>query len=352
MSVVFEESDFSSKTGKYVLRQIDKKVSKSGDSMTRDLDMQTNFVHSTAIPNDNSDLVNKKYVDDEDNKKLSLTGGTMSGDITIGNNKIWSTSDPTGDKHLARKKYVDDADDLRLSLSGGRMTGDIIIDDHRIWSTSNPTHDRHLARKIYVDERDNLKLNLTGGTMGGDINMGNHHIIHASNYIPSSDRHGVNKKYVTNWSLPNLLTNLYTLQMDDKGIFEVKDDVNYIEYTGSNKKVEKLFNLSRHEDFNLTQTDSNKQSFFKKSTINNNFYCIQYLGSDSNNLHLMSNQDILSNQHLNFYFVYGLKSLNSSNNEVSLFKITSNETTSQSLPFDFGVSYRNSLLYITNSSRN
>ena len=55
---------------------------------------------------------------------------------------------------------------------------------------------------------------------------------------------------------------------------------------------------------------------------------------------------------MNFYFVYGLKSLNSTNNEVSLFKITDNATTSQPTPFDFGISYRNSLLYITNSSQN
>ena len=60
-------------------------------------------------------------------------------------------------------------------------------------------------------------------------------------------------------------------------------------------------------------------------------------------------QDILSNQHLNFYFVYGLKSLNSSNNEMSLFKITDNETVSQTDPFNFDISYRNSFLYITNS---
>ena len=120
--------------------------------------------------------------------------------------------------------------------------------------------------------------------------------------------------------------------MDDEGIFDVKDDVDYIEYTGSNKKVEKLLNLSRKKDWNFKQDDTNKQPFFKKSTINNNFYCIQYLGSNSNNLHLVSIQDILSNQHLNFYFVYCLKSLNSSTtNEVSLFKITDDATSSHLL---------------------
>ena len=66
--------------------------------------------------------------------------------------------------------------------------------------------------------------------MTGDLNMGNHNILHASNYVPSSDHHVVNKKYATNFSLPNTVANLYTLQMDD--------DVSSIVYTRSNKKVE------------------------------------------------------------------------------------------------------------------
>ena len=207
------------------------------------------------------------------------------------------------------------------------------------------------TKKVVLTQLDK-KLSKTGGVMTGDLDMGNNHILHAANYTPSSDRHVVTKKYVINFSLANTVANIYNLQMDDEGIFNVKDDVDFIEYTGSNKKVEKRLNLSRKKDWNFKQDDTNKQPFFKKSTINNNFYCVQYLGSNSNNLHLVSTQDILSNQHLNFYFVYGLKSLNSSHNEVSLFKITSNETTSNPLPFDFGVSYQNSLLYLTNSSRN
>ena len=194
-----------------------------------------------------------------------------------------------------------------------------------------------------MDERDNLKLNLSGGTMSGDINMGNHHIIHATNYTPSSDQHVVNKKYM----IPNTVANIYTLQMDDEGIFDVKDDTSSVEYEGSTKKINKFLNLSRNNDWFFKQDDSNKKPLFKKSTINNNFYCVQYLGSNTNNLHLSTLQDILSNQYLNFYFVYGLKSLK---NEVSLFKITPDETSNHILAFDYGVSYNHSSLYITNSS--
>ena len=175
----------------------------------------------------------------------------------MNNKKLLNLKDPFDSKDSVHKKHVDDADNLKLNTSGGRMSGDIIVDDHRIWSTSNPTHDRHLARKIYVDERDNLKLNISGGTMTGDINMGNHHIIHALNYTPSSDQHVVNKKYVTNYSKPNILMNLYNLQSEDEGIFNVMDDPHSVEYDGSTKKIQNLFNFSKTKDWDFTQSNAN-----------------------------------------------------------------------------------------------
>ena len=398
------DKDLSCK--KYVDDQDSRKLSLTGGTMTGNLNMGSNKVLSSATPSNNNDLTTKSYVDGNflgktkesylgsnkdtlkadiytknfqvfckqnpntddsltrkkyiyDNflemEKVSWLGTDRSKikrDIYTDQKQVLTSRDPDYQDALSRKKYVDDRDNTRLSLSGGTMTGDITIGNNKIISSTNPTLQTHLTRKKYVDTQLNTKLSKTGGTMTGDLDMGNHHIIHAANYSPSSNQHSVNRKYVTNWSIPNTVANIYNLQMDDEGIFDVKDDYNYIEYTGSNKKVEKLLNLSRKKDWNFKQDDTNKQPFFKKSTINNNFYCIQYLGSNSNNLHLSTSQDILSNQHLNFYFVYGLKSLNSTNNEVSLFKITSNETTSRPLPFSFGVSYWNSLLYITNSSRN
>ena len=111
MSVVFEE-DFFSKTKSYILTEFDKKVTKSGDQMTGDLDMQTNFIHSTAIPNDDSDLVNKKYVDDSDATKLNLSGGNMTGDVNMQNHKLTNLKNLTDSKDAMHKKYVDDANNL------------------------------------------------------------------------------------------------------------------------------------------------------------------------------------------------------------------------------------------------
>ena len=278
MSVVFEE-DFSGKTKKYILKEFDKKVSKSGDQMTGDLDMQTNFIHSTAIPNDDSDLMNKKYVDDTDNRKLNLSGGNMTGDVNMQGNKLTNLKDPMDPKDSTHRKYVDDADNLRLSISGGRMTG--------------------------------------------DLDMGNH-IIHALNYSPLSNQHSVNRKYLVNWSWPNTVSNLYLLEMDDEGIFETRDDTSNITYAGSSKKISQLLNLGRKENWNLEQGDDNKKPLFKKSTVNNKFWCLQYLGSNSSNLHLSSTINLLQS-HLNVFIVYALKSKNSLQNELSLFKINDKE---------------------------
>ena len=338
------------------------------DTLKADIYTKNFQVFCKQNPNTDDSLTRKKYIYDNflEMEKVSWLGTDRSKikrDIYTDQKQVLTSRDPDYQDALSRKKYVDDRDNTRLSLSGGTMTGDITIGNNKIISSSDPTLETHLTRKKYVDDRNNAtlqviytksneKLSLIGGTMTGDLDMGNHNILHAANYVLSSDQHVVNRKYVTNWSLPNTVANIYNLQMDDEGIFEIKDDIDYIEYTGSDKKIEKLLNLSRKKDWEFTQSDTNKQPLFKKSTINNNFYCIQYPASNAYNFHLSTSQDILSNQHLNFYFVYGLKSLNLSHNEVSLFKITSNETTNQLLPFDFGVSYRNSFLYITNSSRN
>ena len=289
---------------KYIDDQDSKQVSKSGDSMTGDLDMQTNFIYSTAIPNDNSDLTNKKYVDDEDGKKVSKNGDTMSGNLNMGNNKIQNLKQPVDSKDAANRKYVDDA--------------------------------------------NNLKLSLSGGTMRGNLDMNGYHIIHASNYTPSSNNHVVNKKYVTHWTLPNTVSNLYLLQMDDQGMFEIKDDVSNISYIGNSKKVNSLLNLSRKENWNLKQSVSNKKPFFKKSTVNNKFHCIQFPGSNSNNLNLNSSVNLLQS-YLNVFVVYALKSKNASQNETCLFKINDRETSQTQVSNYYGVSFIQNKFCVTNA---
>lgn len=66
---------------------------------------------------------------------------------------------------------------------------------------------------------------------------------------------------------------------------------------------------------------------------------------------MSSGQDIISNHHLNFYFVYGLKSLNTAqNDEVSLFKITDQSASSSRITNAFGLSYINGHVYVSNAN--
>ena len=79
---------------------------------------------------------------------------------------------------------------------------------------------------------------------------------------------------------------------------------------------------------------------------------MEYPSSSAYNLHFVTSQDILSSRYLNFYVVYDLKSINtSSSDEVSLFKITTDETTSNKLNDDYGLSYISSTMYIGNSDK-
>ena len=265
MSFVFE--DFSGKTKSFILNELAKKLNTEGDQMTGDLDMQTNFVHSTAIPNDNSDLVNKKYVNDEDTKKLSLTGGTMTGDITIGNNKIWSTSDPTGDKHLTRKKYVDDRDNVTLQV---------------------------------VYSKANEKLSLTGGTMTGDLNMGSHKII--KNSDPTEDTQLTRKKYVDDQDKQLNLIQSYILNSDFTFYGEIMDLPSYLKYVGSTKKVEIWYNQSRISNENFTETDPRKQPMIKDSHFFPNKKVLYFYGCDKKlTLNLNINTQSGKKDYLNFF---------------------------------------------------
>ena len=285
---------------KYVDDRDNTRLPLSGGTMTGDITIGSNKIITTSDPTDNNHLTRKKYVDDEDNK-VSKNGDSMTGDLDMQTNFIHSAAIPNDDSDLVNKKYVDDADATKLNLSGGNMSGDVNMQNHKLTNLKDPVDSKDSMHKKYIDDANNLKLSLSGGIMSGDLDMGNHNILHAANYVPSSDHHVVTKKYVTNFSFANTVANIYNLQMDDEGIFDVKDDDNYIEYTGSNKKVEKLLNLSRKKDWNFTQDDTNKQPLFKKSTINNNFYCIQYLGSNSNNLHLNTSRHFIQST-LEFLF--------------------------------------------------
>lgn len=78
--------DAANKT--YVDNQDALKLSKSGDTMSGNLDMDSNSITNLLAPTNDGDAANKLYADNASNDKLPLAGGTMSGAIDMGTNNI------------------------------------------------------------------------------------------------------------------------------------------------------------------------------------------------------------------------------------------------------------------------
>lgn len=65
-------------------------------------------ITNLAYPSAFGDAANKGYVDNQDALKVSKSGDTMSGDLNMGTNRITSLSSPALFNDAATKQYVDD----------------------------------------------------------------------------------------------------------------------------------------------------------------------------------------------------------------------------------------------------
>ena len=93
---------------KYVNNKLNLKLTKSGDGMSGELDMNDNKIIDLKTPTDNADATTKKYVDNKHALTLLKSGGTMTGEINMGDDKITDLATPTNNSDAATKKYVDD----------------------------------------------------------------------------------------------------------------------------------------------------------------------------------------------------------------------------------------------------
>ena len=132
---------------------VDGKVSKSGDTMTGNLDLSGNRVMNVPFsPTDTSDAVNAAYVvrgDLDVEQKTVLRDGTqaMTGNLDMDNHYINNLPNPVHDQDAVTKTYAD----TKMSRSGGTMMGDIQMTDNRITGLSDPVNNQDAATKWYVD---------------------------------------------------------------------------------------------------------------------------------------------------------------------------------------------------------
>ena len=132
---------------------VDGKVSKSGDTMTGNLDISGNRVMNVSFsPTDTSDAVNAAYVvrgDLDVEQKTVLRNGTqaMTGNLDMDDHYINNLPNPVHDQDAVTKTYAD----TKMSRSGGTMMGDIQMTDNRITGLSDPVNNQDAATKWYVD---------------------------------------------------------------------------------------------------------------------------------------------------------------------------------------------------------
>ncbi len=159
------------------------KVSKSGDTMTGNLNMGSYSVTTTANPTTFDTLTRKGYVDTEVNNfaaiKVSKSGDTMTGNLNMGSNSVTTTANPTTFDTLTRKGYVDTEVNnfavIKVSKSGDTMTGNLNMGSNSVTTTTNPTTVDMLTRKGYVDTEINnsasTKVSKSGDTMTGKLTI-------------------------------------------------------------------------------------------------------------------------------------------------------------------------------------
>lgn len=166
------------------------KVSKAGDTMSGNLDMQQNTVTNVKDPVSDTDVVNLKYFNankgDTSGQYLPTAGGTMGGNIDMAGNKIVNVGNPSADTDVSNKQYVDNQITTQVPTIVNSQIEEkvpqIVADE--INEPDSP---------IFT-ELDKKFLPLTGGTLTGALSMGGNAVTNVG--APSNATDGVNKQYV------------------------------------------------------------------------------------------------------------------------------------------------------------
>jgi len=232
---------------------LDGKVDKAGDVMSGALDMGVSKVTSSYVPLVDVDLTNKRYVDAEittvtasaatvSSNKVDKAGDTMTGMLNMGSNKVTSSYVPNIDIDLTNKLYVDSeitavtlasgaGAATKVDKSGDTMTGALEMGTNYVATTAAPSAGSHLTNKDYVDGEISTvaasattlstnKVDKSGDTMTGTLNMGVNQI--TSTFEPVDNGDVTNKLYVdtaiSNYAKLDKTINSEIFQIDGEAV--------------------------------------------------------------------------------------------------------------------------------------
>ena len=144
------------------------KVSKSGDTMTGDLDMGGNLIRGLPITSPPITYVGDEatswdqtvgLVQDAASNLVDKSGDTMTGDLDMSGNRVMNVPyAPANTSDAANAAYVIQGDldvEQKTVLRDGTqaMTGNLDMDVHFINNLPNPVNAQDAATKNYVDQR-------------------------------------------------------------------------------------------------------------------------------------------------------------------------------------------------------
>lgn len=168
------------------------KVSKSGDTMSGNLNMQQNTVTNVKDPVADTDVVTLGYFNankgDTSGQYLPTAGGTMGGNIDMSGHKIVNVPNPSANTDVSNKQYVDSQITTQVPTIVNQQIEEkvpqIVADE--INEPDSPI----------ITELDKKFLPLEGGALTGTLSLGGNAVTNVSG--PTADTDAVNKQYVDN----------------------------------------------------------------------------------------------------------------------------------------------------------
>ena len=153
------------------------KVSKAGDTMSGNLDMQQNTVTNVKDPVSDTDVVTLGYFNANKGDTSDMSG-----------NKIVNVPNPSGDTDASNKQYVDNQITTQVPT--------IVTNQIEEKVPQMVADEINEPDSPIITELDKKFLPLTGGVLTGALSMSGNAVTNVAN--PTNATDGVNKQYVDN----------------------------------------------------------------------------------------------------------------------------------------------------------